>query len=81
MAIHFENAVGLKVGTVLRDMALTIKGQRLSASGVVVAQRDGESGLVVMFDPASIDDARRDKLKSIVFKINQLSMDLALERA
>ena len=81
MAIHFDNAVGLKVGTVLRDMALTIKGQRLSASGVVVAQRDGESGLVVMFDPASIDDARRDKLKSIVFKINQLSMDLALERA
>jgi hypothetical protein len=81
MAIHFDNGVGLKVGTVLRDMALTIKGQRLSASGVVVAKRDGENGLVVMFDPASIDDARRDKLKSIVFKINQLSMDLALERA
>jgi hypothetical protein len=81
MAIHFDNAVGLKVGTVLRDMSLTIKGQRLAASGVVVAKRDGENGLVVMFDPASIDDARRDKLKSIVFKINQLSMDQALERA
>ena len=79
MAIHFENAVGLKVGTVIRDMSLTIKGHRLSASGVVVAKRDGENGLVVMFDPASIDDARRDKLKSIVFKVNQLSMDLALE--
>jgi hypothetical protein len=81
MAIHFGNSVGLKVGTVLRDMSLTIKGQRILASGVVVAKRDGENGLVVMFDPASLDDARKDKLKSIVFKVNQLAMDQALERA
>jgi c-di-GMP-binding flagellar brake protein YcgR len=81
MAIRFRDSAGLKVGTVLRDMSLTIKGQRLSASGVVVAKRDGENGLVIMFDPSSIDEARRDKLKSIVFKVNQLTMDLALERA
>jgi len=29
----------------------------------------------------AIDEARKDKLKTLVFKINQLSMDLALERA
>jgi hypothetical protein len=81
MALHLNDSAGLKVGTVLRDMSLTIKGHRILASGVVVAKRDDENGLVVMFDPASLDDARRDKLKSIVFKINQLSMDLALERA
>jgi hypothetical protein len=34
-----------------------------------------------MFDPGSLDDARRDKLKTLVFRINQASMDLAFERA
>jgi hypothetical protein len=85
MAIRIEGGTSLKVGTVLRDMALTIKGQRLLASGVVVAKRrddDGNGDIhVAMFDPGSLDEARRGKLKSLVFRINQLAMDLALERA
>jgi hypothetical protein len=85
MTISFEGGASLKVGTVLRDMSLTLKGQRLLASGVVVAKRHGDNGHgdvhVVMFDPGSLDDVRRDKLKTLVFKINQTSMDIALERA
>jgi hypothetical protein len=85
MAICFENSVEFPIGTVLRDMALTIKSQRLSASGVVVARRaEGEAGLpvhVIMFDPGSLDEARRQKLKTLVFRINQATMDLVLERA
>jgi hypothetical protein len=34
-----------------------------------------------MFSPASLDDARRDKLRTLVFKINQSSMDRILETA
>lgn len=85
MAIDFEGGTSIRVGTVLRDMSLTIKGQRLLTSGVIVAKRHGENGSgdvhVVMFDPASLDDNRRDKLKSLVFKINQSSMDIAIGRA
>jgi hypothetical protein len=84
MALRLEGDLSLKVGTVLRDMSLTIKGQRLLASGVVVANRgqDGDAGIhVVMFDPSSLDEARRDKLKSIVFKLNQSSMEAALASA
>jgi hypothetical protein len=85
MTICFESGTNLKVGTVLRDMSLTLKGQRLLVSGVVVAKRQGESGKgdvhVVMFDPGSLDENRRDKLKTLVFKINQASMDIAIARA
>jgi hypothetical protein len=81
MAICFEGDRSLKVGTVLRDMALVIKGQRLLASGVIVAERSGDESIhVVMFDPGSLDETKRDKLKSLVFKINQATMDLVLEK-
>jgi hypothetical protein len=85
MAIGFEGKIDLPVGTVLRDISLTIKGQRILASGVVVARRaEGEEGApvhVVMFDPGSIDEARRQKLKTLVFRINQATMDLVIERS
>jgi hypothetical protein len=85
MAVRFEGGVGLKVGTVLRDISLTVKGQRLLASGVIVAKRESEKGVpgahVVMFDPSSLDDVRRDKLKILVFRINQSAMDIVLEKA
>jgi hypothetical protein len=85
MAMRLDGGTNLKVGTVLRDMALTIKGQRVPASAVIVAKRaeDGGSGSVhvLMFDPGSLDDARREKLKALVSRINQASMDSVLERA
>ena len=85
MAIRLEDGTSLKVGSVLRIMSLTIKGQRLPVSGVVVAKRGGEDGSesvhVVMFDPNSLDDARRTKLKTLVFRLNQAAMESILERA
>lgn len=85
MAIRFEGGAGLKVGTVLRDMSLTIKGQRILASGVIVATRAEEDGggkaHVIMFDPGSLDAVRREKLKTLVFRINQAAMDAVLQRA
>jgi hypothetical protein len=85
MAVRFEGGISIKVGTVLRDISITVKGQRLLASGVIVAKREESSGNagvhVLMFDPSSLDEARRDKLKIIVFKINQTAMDLVLDKA
>jgi hypothetical protein len=85
MAIRFEGGASLKVGSVLRDMSLTIKGQRLPASGVVVAKRAGEDGSesvhVVMFDPNSLDEPRKAKLKTLVSRLNQATMESILERA
>lgn len=85
MAVRFEGGISMKVGTVLRDISITVKGQRLLASGVVVAKREDSpenAGVhVLMFDPSSLDDARRDKLKIIVFKINQAAIDLVLDKA
>jgi hypothetical protein len=86
MAILFQGGSSPKVGTVLSDISLNIKGQRLSPSGVVVAKRADEGGAaggvhVVMFDPNSLDAARKDKLKTLVFKLNQQAMDAILDRA
>jgi len=78
MAIKFEGDLTLRVGTMLRDMTLTIKGSRIALSGFVAAQRaepDGSRVHVVMFDPSSVDDTRRERLKTIVFRINQATMD------
>ncbi len=72
-----------QIGSVLRDISLTIKGQRFSPSGVVAAKRAGDDAAevvhVVMFDPNSQDAARKAKLKTLVFKLNQLAMDAILE--
>jgi hypothetical protein len=85
MAMRIEGGVNLRVGTVLKDIALSIKGQRMILSGVVVAKRaegGGPVGVhVIMFDPASTDEARKEKLKTLVFRINQLAMDGVLEKA
>lgn len=84
MAICFDHDVSLRVGTVLRDISLTIKGQRFLASGVVVAKRDCEGGAscyVVMFDPSSLDEARKERLKTVVCRVNQMSMDIILEHS
>ena len=85
LALRFREAVIVRVGTVFPDMVLTIKGQRLIASGVVVATRTADNGggnvHVLMFDPGSLDEVKRDKLKSLVSRINQSAMDLILERA
>lgn len=81
MAIRFEGDLSLRVGTMLRDMTLTVKGSRITLSGFVAAQRAEASDArthVVMFDPASLDEARRERLKISVFHINQASMEMLL---
>jgi len=81
MALSIEGSSALKPGTVLRGITLNVRGARLALNGFVAAKRgDGEAPVyVVMFDPSSIDDARRDKLRSMVSRLNQSSLDKLLE--
>ncbi|HTX71569.1 MAG TPA: PilZ domain-containing protein [Rectinemataceae bacterium] len=84
MAVKFDGDLSLRTGSILRDVTLTVKGSRLTLSGFVAAQRmeaDGSRIHVVMFDPASLDDTRKERLKSLVFKVNQGVMSQVLELA
>lgn len=80
MALRFEGK-SLRPGTVLRSLQLSVKGARVLADGFVAARRGGEDAAahVVMFDPSSLDEARKDKLRSLVCRINQNAMDRLLE--
>jgi len=80
-AIAFDDGLRLKAGTVLRSLQLSVKGARFIADGFVVAQRAAEgetSTLVVMFDPASLDDNKRERIRSLVFRVNQATMERLL---
>lgn len=84
MAIAFEGDLSLRAGTMLRDMTLTLKGSRIALSGFVAAQRgevDGHQLHIVMFDPASSDESRKDRLRTMVFRINQATMDQRMLKA
>jgi hypothetical protein len=84
MAMRFEGGAVFRVGTMFRGLSITVKGQRVLVSGFVAAQRAEKGGAdvhVIMFDPASLDDARREKLRSLVARINQIAMDRLLETA
>ncbi|MBL8967404.1 MAG: PilZ domain-containing protein [Spirochaetaceae bacterium] len=80
LALQFEGGHSFKAGTVLRNLSLTVKGSRILANGFVAAKRAGEDQAthVVMFDPNSLDDAKREKLRTLVFRVNQQSMDRLL---
>lgn len=88
MAVQFEGGAALKAGTVLRNLALTIKGGRISVDGVIVAHRnlastrsdeEPRASTVIMFDPNSMDDAKREKLRSLILKVNQAELDKVFE--
>jgi hypothetical protein len=83
MALALEGESSLRPGTVLRGLTLTVRGVRVSVDGFIAAKRDaGEvPTYIVMFDPSTIDDAKRDKLRSLVSKLNQSAMDKVLETA
>jgi hypothetical protein len=84
MAVRLEGGVGMRTGTVIRAMTLTVKAVRLSPSGVVIGTQAAEAGRgathVIMFAPGSLDEARLGKLKIIVRHLNQDAMDEALAR-
>jgi len=93
LALNFEEGKTFQPGTILRGLQLAVKGGRVIADGIIVANRGAAktdetaektqgnvaASHVVMFDPGSLDDAKREKLRSLVFKVNQFNLDRLLE--
>ncbi len=82
-AVHFDGKTSLKVGTVVRGVLLTVKGVRISSDAFVAATRsEGETPIhVLMFVPGNNDEQRLEKLRTLVFRINQTAMDTILATA
>lgn len=84
MAATFGDSSVPKAGTRLKDLQLSLKGVRLSVNGVVVGGHESsDSGpiAVIMFEPASLSDEKRAKLRGFVRKTLQAEMDKALTYA
>ena len=79
-AIAFEGERSYKPGTILRGLQLTVKGVRLLVDGFVAARHDGaRAAHVIMFAPASLNEGKREKLRSLIFRMNQAAMDRLIE--
>ena len=71
-------------GTRLKDLQLNLKGARVIVSGVVIGGREDElhgSTRVIMFEPASLNDDKRNKLRHFIRKLLQSRMDQELSQA
>lgn len=84
MSAVFTEGGTPKPGTLIKDLQLNLKGIRLRLSGVVLGGRESQnegSIRVIMFDPKTLDDEKRTKLRGFVRKILQARMDALLASA
>ena len=84
MATGFVDNFAPGTGTRLKDLQLNLKGARVIVSGVVIGGRDDDlkgPTRVIMFEPASLSDDKRSKLRSFVRRLLQLRMDQELSQA
>lgn len=84
VAIRLGGDQSFRVGMVLRGISIAVKGVRVLADGFIVAQRTGSDGAnihVLMFDPTSLDEEHREKLRSLVCRLNQAAMDQLIATA
>lgn len=83
MSTGFTDSFAPGPGTRLKDIQLNLKGARVIVHGVVIGGRDdGSEGptRVIMFEPASLNEDKRNKLRSFVRKLLQTRMDQELLR-
>lgn len=81
MSALFTEGGTPKPGTLIKDLQLNLRGARLRMNGVVLGGHDDHdegSIRVVMFDPKSMDDEKRTKLRSFVRKVLQARLDALL---
>ncbi|MBU0927849.1 MAG: hypothetical protein KKA67_08875 [Spirochaetes bacterium] len=84
MSAAFVEGTTPKAGTRLKDLQLNLKGVRLILNGVVVGNHEAPgigSISVVMFEPASVSEEKRVKLRAFIRKTLQSTMDKALSLA
>lgn len=84
MAAWFESAAELPVGTRLKDLQLTLRGARILLNGIIVGKRTGGDGppvQVIMFEPGSLADEKREKIRSYIRRVLQDEVNRRLESA
>lgn len=84
MSAAFSSDISPKPGTRLKNMQLNLKGVRIFLNGVIIGNHEAPgigTVSIVMFEPGSINDDRRAKLRTFIRKTLQTTMDKALELA
>ncbi|HOZ73257.1 MAG TPA: PilZ domain-containing protein [Spirochaetales bacterium] len=84
MSVAFAGGATPRQGSRLRDMQLNLKGVRVILNGVVIGSHDAPGiGVisVIMFEPASVNDDKRAKLRAFIRRTLQATMDKALSLA
>jgi len=81
IAVRFDDDKNLPIGTVFHKMQISVRGVRVVSDCFVAAKRSDPKGAtyVIMFNPATLDFEKKDKLRTLVCKINQSAMDSLLE--
>lgn len=84
MSVAFTGSASPRQGSRLRDMQLNLKGVRVILNGVVIGSHEAP-GIgtisVIMFEPASVNDDKRAKLRAFIKRTLQATMDKALSLA
>lgn len=84
MSAVFSGGIAIKTGTRLKDMQLILRGIRVMVTGVVIGSHDAAGVgtiVVIMFEPASLTDDKRNKLRAFIRKTLQATMDHQLSLA
>lgn len=84
MAAWMDTAEDLPVGFRLTDLQLTLRGARILLNGIVVGRRDDPEGpavRVVMFEPASLSDEKREKIRTYIRRTLQDEVNRRMESA
>ncbi|HAP43291.1 MAG: hypothetical protein A2087_11030 [Spirochaetes bacterium GWD1_61_31] len=78
MAVFFSGGHAPPVNSRIKDIQLSLKGLRIMVNGIVVGAKemDGHGPLrLAMFEPASLDEDKRLKLRSFIGKVLQSSIN------
>lgn len=81
MAAWLNSADGLSVGSRITGIQLSLRGARILLNGVVVGQRaaEGEAPVfVILFEPATVSDEKREKIRTFIRKILQAELNREL---
>ncbi|GAB1432916.1 hypothetical protein MASR2M29_15410 [Spirochaetota bacterium] len=84
MSVFFTGTSSPKAGSRLKDIQLVLKGVRIMLNGVVIGSHmtQGIGQItILMFEPASLNDDKKLRIRTFIRKTLQSNMDKALDLA
>lgn len=82
LSAQVDTHEGLPVGSRLKDLQLSLRGARIFVSGIVVGKRNDasdDSVRVIMFEPASVTEEKKAKLRAFIHRVLQDDVNRQLE--